>query len=174
MTHGRDERDRASDLRAAFDRDFSIAARPSETTLGDFLCIQVAGEPSAIAVAEIASLHADLAIAELPARAPELLGVAAIRGAIVPIYDLARLLGFSGPATMRWTVLAGGGAVGFAFEAYDGHARIDQRAIAAAAQGGHVRGQLVMNGQPRSIIDLGSVGAAIATRWRRPGAAKEP
>jgi chemotaxis signal transduction protein len=165
---------RASVLRDQFDREFAAAPRPPETGHADFLCIRIAGERAAISIADIASLHADLVIVALPTRAPELLGVAAIRSAIVPIYDLRFALGVSGTGATRWSVLVPGGTAGFAFEVYDGHARIHQRAIAAAGQRGHVRGQFVLDGHPRSIVDLQSALKAFETPRRRDGDAKEP
>jgi chemotaxis signal transduction protein len=165
---------RARELRDAFDRDFAAAPRPLGPSLGEYLCVRIAGEPSAISVAEIASLHADLAIVALPTHAPELLGIAAIRAAIVPIYDLAAAVGLAATGATRWAVLVRGDTAGFAFEGYEGHARIHAGAIAASAQPGSQRGRSVVDGLSRSIIDLGAALAAIENRWRRTGATKEP
>jgi purine-binding chemotaxis protein CheW len=165
---------RVSELRDAFDQDFAAAPRPAEPSHRDFLCIRVGGEPSAIPLGDIASLHADLRVVALPSRAPELLGVAAIRAALVPIYDLGFAFGVSRADVPRWIVVVRGGAAGFAFEGYDGHARIPDRAIAAASQRRHMTGQFSAGGQPRSIIDLGTVLAAIENRRHAGGTAKEP
>ena len=171
---------RADELHDAFDRGFADPPPPPEPAHSDFLCIEIAGEPSAIRLADIVSLHADLRIVALPTRAPELLGVAAIRAAIVPIYDLGIALGAAGKAAARWTVLLRGGAVGFAFAGYDGHARIADRAVAGPAGGaaagvprGYVRGQFNLDGQPRSVIDLTAVRMAIELRWHPRSAAKD-
>ena len=171
---------RAIDLRDVFDRGFADPPPPPEPAHSDFLCIEVAGEPLAIRLAEIASLHADLRIVALPTRAPELLGVAAIRVSIVPIYDLGIALGAASKASARWTVLLRGGTVGFAFAGYDGHARIADRAIAlpagraaAAAPRGYVRGQFTRDGQPRSVIELAAVRTAIELRSHPRSAAKD-
>ena len=165
---------RADELHDAFDRGFAAPLRPPESAHSDFLCIQIGSEPLALQLTDIASLHADLRIVALPTRAPELLGMAAIRAAIVPIYDLGVTLGLPPAVAVRWLVVARGGTAGFAFERFDGHTRLLDRATALATIGGHVRGQLTVDGQPRSIVDLGSVVAAIETRWRPRGAAKEP
>jgi chemotaxis signal transduction protein len=164
---------RAIELRDAFDRGFAAAPRPPEPAHSDFLCIRVGGEPSAIPLGDIASLHADLRVVALPTRAPALLGVAAIRGAVVPIYDLGIAFGVSGAGAPRWTVLIRGASAGFAFEGYDGYVRIPDRAIAVATQRGPVRSQFVLGGQPRPVVDLGAVLTAIETRWRHSGTAKE-
>ena len=164
---------RACELRDAFDRGFAAAVLPPDANRSDVLCIQVAGQPCAIRLGDIASLHAELRIIALPSPAPELLGVAAIRATVLPIYDLAGALGMPGAAAARWTAVHCDGQAGFAFERYDGHARIADVAFSAAAQRGHIAGQLVVHGQPRLIIDLGSVLAAIDTRFNPGGIAKE-
>jgi purine-binding chemotaxis protein CheW len=164
---------RARALHDEFDRGFAEAPRPPAPAHRDFLCIRVAGEPSAIPLVDIASLHADLRVIALPSRAPELLGVTAIRATLVPIYDLGVAFGGSPAGVTRWTVLVRGGSAGFAFEGYDGHVRIGDRAIARATQRGHVRGQIVVTGQPRSVVDLASVLAAIETRWDPHDTAKD-
>jgi chemotaxis signal transduction protein len=164
---------RALELRNAFDRSFAAAARPPEPPHSDFLCIRVGGESSAIPLGDIASLHADLRVVALPSHRPELLGVAAIRAAVVPIYDLSAAFGIPGTGVPRWTVLVRGGSAGFAFAGFDGHVRISDASIAVATQRGHLRGQFSLGGRPHSIIDIGSVLTAIGTRWRDRGTAKD-
>lgn len=163
---------RALELREAFDAGFAGAVRQSDPTLRDFLCIRVAGEPSAIALADVASLHADLRIVALPTRAPELLGVAAIRAAIVPIYDLGVAFGSASTGAIRWTVVIRSGAAGFAFDGFDGYIRVPAQAIAAAHRA-HTRGLFLLGEQPRAVVDLGSVLTSIETRWRQTGTAKD-
>src|SRR5262249_25581408 len=146
---------RASQLREVFDRGFAAAPSPAGAGHLDLLCIAVAGEPCALLLSDVASLHAGLPIVALPTRAPELLGVAAIRASVLPIYDLAIALGMRAAAAPRWTVIHRAGRAGLAFDGHDGHTRIAEGAIAAAAQRGHVVGHVVVGGQPRSVIDLG-------------------
>ena len=164
---------RAGELRDAFDRGFAAAVLPPDASRSDVLCLQVGGQPCAVRLGDIASLHAELHIVALPSRAPELLGVAAIRATVLPIYDLAGALGMPGTAAVRWIAVHRDGQAGFAFERYDGHARIADGALSTGGQRGHVAGQLVVGGQPRLIIDLGSVLAAIDRRFNHSGTAKE-
>ena len=110
---------RATELRDAFDRAFADAPARERGAQYELLQIELAGEPYAIALADISSLHVDLAIVAVPARAPALLGVIALRGAIVPVYDLRRLLGLAATRPPRWAVLAGDNA--FAFDHVAGH-----------------------------------------------------
>lgn len=165
---------RAAELRAAFDADFAAALPPPQPAHSDLLRIRIAGQPFAIPLADIASLHADLRVVALPTRAAELLGVAALRAAVVPIYDAGTALGLPGSGAPRWTVLLRSGLAGFAFEGYDGYVRIADRSIVAVTQRRHVRGQFGCNGQQHAVVDLGSVLTAIETRWRQSGIAKDP
>jgi chemotaxis signal transduction protein len=165
--------ERADELRDAFDRGFAAPIAPPEPAHRDYLCIRVAGTPAAIALGDVASLHAGLRIVALPTRASELLGVAAIRAAIVPIYDLGIAFGTASTAATRWIAVVAGSAAGFAFEGFDGHLRVAERAIAATAQADG-RTRFLLGGQLRSVIDLRSVLAAIEARWRQISIAKEP
>jgi purine-binding chemotaxis protein CheW len=164
---------RALELRHSFDTGFAAAPSAPDAAHRDFLCIRVSGEHFAIALAEIASLHADLRIVALPSRAPELLGVAALRAAVVPIYDAGRAFGLPSVEGARWAMVLRGRPAGFAFDGNDGYARIPERAITAVSQPGHVSGQFVLDGRPRSIVDLGSVLTAIEKRWRPRDTAKD-
>ena len=110
---------RASELRDAFDRGFAAAPAADGGARHELLRIELAGEPYALALSEIRSLHVDLAIVPVPSRAPALLGVIALRGAIVPVYDLRRLLGLPTDRPSRWVVVAGNNA--FAFDHVAGH-----------------------------------------------------
>jgi purine-binding chemotaxis protein CheW len=162
---------RADELRDDFDRGFAAALRPAETGHSDALCVRIGGEPFAIRLADVASLHARLRVVALPTGARELMGAAAIRASIVPVYDLAVALGMPRINEAPWIVLHRGGAAGFAFEVYEGHARVPERSTGGAA--GHIVGQLTVDGQPRSVIDLSSVLAAIEKRSNQSGSAKE-
>ena len=148
-----------------FDAGFAAAPLPPPPAHRDFLCIRIGGEPSAIPLADIASLHTGLRVVALPTRAPELLGVAAIRATVVAIYDLGAALGIPGAGAPRWTAVVRGRPAGFAFAGFEGHARIPDRSIAVATQHGHVRGQFSLDGQARAIVDLGSVLTALEHRW---------
>ena len=110
---------RASELRDAFDRGFAAAPAADGGARHELLRIELAGEPYALALADLSSLHVDLEIVAVPARTPALLGVIALRGAIVPVFDLRRLLGLAATRPPRWLVVVGANA--FAFDQFIGH-----------------------------------------------------
>ncbi len=124
--------DRARAMRELFDRGF--AAPPAEPTppTRDLLRIRLGDMPHAIALDDIAALHAGLAILALPTTVRELRGVVVLRGQLVPIYDLAMLLGFPpAAATARWIVTLRTRAIGLVFDGSDGHARVPVAALAS-------------------------------------------
>jgi chemotaxis signal transduction protein len=126
---------RAAALRDAFDRSFA-AARPPDAPPGvDLLAIGVGAKSYALRLSEIAGLHPDRRITPLPGAAPALRGIAGFRGAIVPVYDLAALLGHPQAEEARWLAMAVGEPVAFAFATVDGHLRVARDAIMADAIG---------------------------------------
>ncbi len=151
--------DRATAMRAQFDRAFAEPPRPSAPTMRDYLLVRIDGQPHAVAMNEIASLHADLRVARVPTPAPELLGVAAVRAALVPVYDLRLALGASATAVPRWVVLVRGAAAGFAFDGFDGHARSDQQQDQAAAK------IVAFGGRAHSLVALRELLGSIQARW---------
>lgn len=159
--------DRATEMRRAFDRSFAEAPPEASVAVHDLVAIQIGGDPHALRVAEIDGLFADRQVANVPTRIGELLGIAGFRGAIVPVFDLAALLGYPAATASRWIATAGGRAIGFAFEAFDGHLRVTPEAIAPYAPGAapaHVRELARHAGQVRPIVHLPSLIETIATR----------
>lgn len=145
---------RAVDLRKAFDRAFAEPPPSGAEASGDYLGIRIGGVAYAVPLAEIGAVHADRKIAPLPSGASELLGVAGVRGDIVPVFGLAALLGQGGgDAKPRWLVLAAGGRAGFAFDALDGHIRIPLASITPSPSG-FVAANAVIGKDARPILSI--------------------
>ncbi|MEO8844933.1 MAG: chemotaxis protein CheW [Kofleriaceae bacterium] len=134
---------RADELRAAFDRGFAEAPAVVAGAGYELLRIELGGEPYVVPLADVMSLHVDLRIVAVPATVPTLLGVIALRGAIVAVYDLRALLGLATTRAPRWIVLANG--AGFAFDGFAGHVRVDDVVV---------RGVVELAGRLHPIVDL--------------------
>ncbi|MCW3846578.1 chemotaxis protein CheW [Sphingomonas sp. LB-2] len=153
------KRNKASDLRTAFDRSFAEPppgeAEPTQAYLG----IRVGGKAYAVALAEIGAVVADKKIAPLPSKASELLGVAGVRGDTVPVFSLAALLGVrGGEERPRWLLLATGGRAGFAFDALDGHLDVPLAQVTPlAAPRGFIHANAVLGGGARGIVNIASL-----------------
>jgi chemotaxis signal transduction protein len=141
--------DRSDELRQLFDRDFAEPPAPDKPATLDYLRIRVDGEPFAVALAEVSSFHTDLRVVPMPSPARELLGIAAVRAALVPIYDLRLAIGASASRAARWSILVRGGTAGFSFDGFDGHARTTTR---IAVEAGGVRPLVTLDGHAYPVI----------------------
>jgi purine-binding chemotaxis protein CheW len=162
VTEGRD--DPVARLRAAFDRGF--AARPAERRrdLVALLAVRAGGEPVALRVLETGGLLHAPTIVPVPGARPELLGIAGLRGEILPVFALARLLGRATAAEARWIALAGGGAarVGLAFEAFEGHVVVPSARVRPAPGGGTAFEIAELDGGARPVLSMGELLRAVA------------
>ena len=115
----------AAQLRADFDRSFAAALADVAPSREDFLSIRVGEDRHALRLTEVAQLMPLTAMTPLPGPLPVLLGIIGLRGAIVPVYDLRRLLGHAASQSPHWLVVAAGEpAVALAFDLFDGHLRL--------------------------------------------------
>lgn len=153
--------DPAARLREAFDRSFAVARPPDPPASDNLLAIRIGAEPYALRLSQIAGLFADRKITPLPGSGPALLGIAGFRGAIVPVYDLAALLGHRADETVRWLAMAAGGPVAFAFAVLDGHLRVAVDAIMPRGSDEqprqHIRHFACTSDMVRPIVHLPSV-----------------
>lgn len=125
MTAERDLASRAALLRNEFDDAFASPPRHARPMV-DFLAARIGDGVYAIRLSEIAGVHRDRKITRVRSHATHLLGVAAFRGTTTPVYDLREILGYSASSATRWLVLAQGTPpVGFAFDAFEGHLRVE-------------------------------------------------
>jgi chemotaxis signal transduction protein len=158
--------DRALELRREFDRSFAEPAQTSVAETADFIAVRLGENTYALRMAEIGGLYADLAITPCPSPLPELLGLAGLRSALTPVYDLAALLGHSASAG-RWLVLAKGGQAAFAFDAFEDHFRVGLEAVALQQEMDtqrYVTAAVRHREQALPVIDLPSLVAAIRRR----------
>lgn len=158
--------ERAAELRRAFDRSFAETPRGDPPETIDFLVVKVGGDDLMLRLAEIAGVYADKTVVPVPSRAPGLLGIAGFRGAMLPVYDLAPLLGYPPSETWRWLVIAAGAEVALAFDSFAGHLRLPAASIAAreGGHGGHLRQVARTERFVRPVVDIPLVIAAIRSR----------
>jgi len=138
---GRAGEDRVAELARAFDRAFAEPARTAADgaeALENLLALRAGTDDCVVRLAEVRGLLARPTIVALPGPVPELLGLASLRGALVPVYHLAALQGQVTPdAAPAWMILVeADGLVGLAFEELLGYARLDRREIAALPRTG--------------------------------------
>jgi chemotaxis signal transduction protein len=166
----------AAALRQAFDQTFAASAGAARAATVDLLAIRIAGEAYALRLSGIAGLHADRRIVPLPGAAPELLGIAGLRGSLVAVYDLGALLEYPRSEKPRWTALAANErTLGLAFEELEGFLRLAPQDLttSGSAPGKHVQEVAHAGGILRPVVDVASVVETIRRLARRGGPPEE-
>jgi chemotaxis signal transduction protein len=158
-------------LRHTFDAGYAVPQREREAEPEDLLAIDIAGHPYALRIRELLGLHVERKITALPAAPPELLGLAAVRGELVAVYDLASLLGYPRAGDSRFLVVGKGRSVAFAFGTLSGHVRVAKTLIATSELARETWLTEVVRepGQTRPIIDLSGISTAIEQRTQFEG-----
>lgn len=152
----------ADALRREFDRSFARPADIAREEVEAFLAIRIARAPYALRASEIRSLHTDVRWTPAPGRRPGFLGLAGIRGEVVPVFSLAALLG-SAPsdAQPRWLVLCGAASLfGLAFDGFDGFRKVPRTSVSPAPperSGRAVQEAVILDDGARPVIRIGTV-----------------
>lgn len=171
--------DHASELRRQFDLAFASPPADVARELEEVLAIRVAGEPYALRVLEIGALIADRPIVAIPSSAPHLLGIAGIRGGLVPVFGLASILGHErGADAPRWMVTYGRAEpIALAFSELEGHLALPRSQVHGAehprADRPYLREVAHTAGGVRAVIDVPLLVAAINERAGGAGPATE-
>jgi chemotaxis signal transduction protein len=170
----------ADELRRAFDLGFAAPSAEPGDGAEAFLALRVGTDAYAVRVREIAGFAAARKVVPLPSLIPEMLGLASVRGSLVPVYGLAALLGYGdrdGP--LRWFLLCGGtDPLALAFADFDGYLELPRPDVRATGHGEidrtHVREVLRAGVDVRSVIDVSSLMDAIREKVAVAAAMKEP
>lgn len=153
---------RAGELRATFDASFARPRVAGREAMADLLVVGVGGQSYVVPVREIGALLADRVVTGLPGAGRALLGVAMVRGGIVPVYHLAVLTGHPPlPVPPRWLLVAAGDEpVAFAVDAVAGHVRVARTAA---------RGIVAVGGAPHPVLHLPDLVDGIRARLSGTG-----
>jgi purine-binding chemotaxis protein CheW len=162
-------------LRRAFDEVFSQPPSLEPEDRSPFLAIQIAGRPYCLGLADLVGLEKGRRLLALPSAAPSLLGLAGVRGILVPVFDLSALLGLEDAAgETSWFALAGGNQpVGFAFSALDGYLEAraqDLLPMEGTEESPFVRFCLHIEGRGRPVVDVRRLVEDLTSQTRTQGA----
>jgi chemotaxis signal transduction protein len=150
----------ARDLQIAFDSAFASAPEAKDEATRDLIAITLGCGIYALELQELAGIYSNKKIARIPSQAAGLLGIAGFRGTILPVYDLAVLIGLAPLEKPRWLAVAAKVGIAVAFDAFDGHLRIAAEDIAPheSTDGGraHIRHFLRTPAGIRAVISLSS------------------
>ena len=153
------------ELRRTFDHSFAEPPPPPHDTLENLLLIQVGGLRHALRLSELSGLQKQRRIVPLTSTVkPGLLGVAGVRGRIVPVFSLGALLGHGaapGGSPHRWLAQYGTAEpMAFAFDELEGQHQAphkDIHALPAADRREHVREALRIGGAVCPLVLLASL-----------------
>lgn len=159
----------AEDMRRSFDAGFALAPDASARETTDFLAIQAGGGRYALRVGDLSGLVGHPTIVPLGSADPALLGIAGIRGQLLPVYRLAALIGAGRvDGESAWLAVCGTEEpVALAFAALDGHLRVPAADVYTPPdQPDHrfVREALRLGPDVRYVLDMPSILAAIRDR----------
>lgn len=169
----------ADELRQTFDRSFARVPHTETDTdiVENLLAVRVGSRPYVLRLAEVSGLFVDKKITWLPSPMSELLGIAGLRGTVLPVYDLGMLLGCTRAAAPRWLLVTAATPVGLAFDGFDGYLSVRLETIVpevrAEAHERHVREVVQADHLVRPLVSLTSVLETIKNRASHDGSEKE-
>lgn len=151
-------------LRSSFDHSFGVLAESCESP-ESVIQIRVGSEGFAVRACQIAGLVKSRKIVPLPGRITELLGVAALRSSLVPVYDLAALLGIpaSGSGATWLLLVPGETLIGLAIDGFEGRQVPEWLGDEQSARQ-HIRQLVRVGSAVRAVLDIPGIAAAIRQR----------
>ncbi len=122
----RHENATARELRRAFDASFALPARGRVADVERLLRLHLGADGYAFRLTDIGGLSAARKVVPIASAIPEVLGLAGVRGNLVPVYSLSALLGYGTETEPpRWFVGCGASEpVAFGFAHLDGYVEL--------------------------------------------------
>lgn len=158
----------AETLRREFDAAFAAPPRGSSEDSAAFLLIGVGGNAFALDVRDVGGMAAGRWVTPAPSPDSALIGLSAIRGKVVPVFDLGAVLGEPRSTEgQRWIVLSRDqDPIAFAFSELQGHLRVDRSELATIdnPRDAWIRQVLRTETGMRPIIVVADLSAAVRGR----------
>jgi chemotaxis signal transduction protein len=157
---------RLAELRGNFDREFALPPRSTSVQTIGFLAIRLGAEPYAIRTAELIEVQVAPKLVALPGARREMVGLAGIRGRLVPVYDLAALVSHDEPEAKSWLAICGTDQpLGLTFDEVLGYIQAAPGDLYPTAEGersgGHVPEVLRQDGATRMVVSISSIFATL-------------
>jgi len=168
----------AADLRREFDNIFAAPLAGPGEGRESLIALRVAGQALAVRTLHIAGVAKRRRIVPLPTHVPGLLGIMGFRGALLPAYDLAALLGLpAAGGEGSWLMLAGAETpVGLVFNEFEGQVEIEPACLYRRDSSDarkHLRLMARIGALHRGVIDVPGLVAEIRERAGSLDPAKE-
>jgi purine-binding chemotaxis protein CheW len=155
----------AAAMRHEFDDAFT---RPQDEAADDevLIGVDVGGARHALRLTDIAGVLADRTIVAIPSSSHDVVGIVGFRGDILPVFDLAALLGYPRAPRSRWIAVARGGDAAFAFAQLISHLRVPSTSVVKTTVESNIAALVTVAGETWPVISLGTVTAALAERLK--------
>lgn len=163
---------KAAALRQAFDLSFALPPPPALPEVEDILTIRVAGDPYAILLRDITGMVAGRKVVPVSSSRPDVIGLAGIRGGVIPVFGLTSILGYAQAASAsRWMILCGAEEpIALAFSDFEGYLRLPKSSFHAdgnlRATRTYVNQVASTEAGVRAVIDIPLVVTTITIRNR--------
>lgn len=160
----------AEELRRAFYGAFAAPSEERRLDLEPLLTLRIGSAAYAVRVLDIAGFATARRIVPLGSPLPAMLGLAAVRGSLFPVYSLEALLGDQATSEPpQWFLLCGhADPVALAFAHFEGHVLLSrsERLATSAGEGPrrHVRELVRVADEVRGVIDVSSLLETIQER----------
>jgi chemotaxis signal transduction protein len=156
---------RLADLRRDFDQVFAAPAAGQAQDEENLIAFRVGDDLYGLSVREITGVAVAGRLVALPSRSPGLVGLAGIRGAVIPVYSLAVILGYpKAGETVRWLALSGEKEpLALALGDFEGYLRVptSDLHVPDRASRTHVHQFARTGGVVRAIVSVASVMSSI-------------
>ena len=160
----------------------SLVAPDTDEVLEDLLVFQLAGEPFSLRLNVVAEIIRPPALAHMPLVPPSLLGLANLRGIVMPVVSLRALLHLPDIATDKSTrviVLRGDNPVGFVVDGIRGllavaTGRLETNDSGTGAVGSELLDEVIKGAEGESPIKLLSPSRLLHGQFVRLGTASAP
>ncbi len=146
-------------LKREFDSSFEREVKPPAETL-DVMYLSIAERKFALRIEDVKGVAKLDKLIAVPSRAETLAGVTGLRGEVLPVYDLAKILKLDpGHEPLRWlvTVSTQGRMLALGFAAIVGYDRITMGAIDRGGTDSLVNGTVASRGERVGLIDVQAV-----------------
>ena len=160
----------AARLREEFDRSFAEAPGQNGADYEDFLGISLGQDRFALCLTDVCGLVTGKKVIPLPGPLAEFIGIVGLRGQIMPVYDLARLLGhLEGIRSLKWLILVGRAIpLALSVGSFDSYLRVRKDAISGHEDKGKATSEVIRTADAvRAIIRMQVVMDTISNRAKK-------
>jgi chemotaxis signal transduction protein len=150
----------ADEIRRAFDQTFASAPSLENADLISLITIRLSGERFALRMDQIHGLARSRPIVPVSSRISELIGIAGMRGTLIPVFSLAALLGLPRSEECAWlAIIQGDLPLALAFDALERRMEIRRTSLYedSSPSRRHVRQLAQLGKEVCAVLDVPSL-----------------